>query len=127
MFSRVSLLRSSRLAQTSIARCKSATTAEQQGLASAVPASQPAVAVERVSVPVITSVLAGTAGVLTVSAAAAAVETATARSVPPFDMHNHRFDQTHYSGRFFRMILRHVRAHIVLVKCWASPPGARSG
>eukprot|EP00549_Striatella_unipunctata_P011755 CAMPEP_0118686266 /NCGR_PEP_ID=MMETSP0800-20121206/7716_1 /TAXON_ID=210618 ORGANISM="Striatella unipunctata, Strain CCMP2910" /NCGR_SAMPLE_ID=MMETSP0800 /ASSEMBLY_ACC=CAM_ASM_000638 /LENGTH=406 /DNA_ID=CAMNT_0006583289 /DNA_START=35 /DNA_END=1255 /DNA_ORIENTATION=+ len=49
--------------------------------------------------------LAMTAGVVTVSVGAVAVEQATASSVPPFDPYGQRFDQSTFTGRFFKMIL----------------------
>jgi sideroflexin-5 len=58
-------------------------------------------------VPVLLSLLAATAGVVSVSAAAALVEQVTAsQSVPPFDANGQRFDQTLYSGRLFKMLLQ---------------------
>lgn len=56
-------------------------------------------------VPIVQSLLAAAAGVLTVSAAAYATEEATAKSVPPFSPTGQRFDQSDFSGRFCRMLL----------------------
>jgi len=45
------------------------------------------------------------AAVLTVSAGAAVVESATSSSCPPFDPRGQRFDQSTFAGRFSRMFL----------------------
>jgi sideroflexin-5 len=58
-------------------------------------------------VPVLLSLLAATAGVVSVSAAAAIVEQVTAsQNVPTFDANGQRFDQALYSGRLFKMLLQ---------------------
>jgi len=49
--------------------------------------------------------MAAAAGIATVSIAAAAVESTTASSVPPFNPSDQRFDQSTFAGRFCRMIL----------------------
>lgn len=56
-------------------------------------------------VPVLQSLLAAAAGVLTVSTAAAITENVTASSVPPFSPTGQRFDQSNFAGRFSRMLL----------------------
>jgi hypothetical protein len=56
------------------------------------------------SVPVVASLLAAFAGVSGVSVAAAAVESATSESCPPFSVKGQRYDQDAFVGRFSRMI-----------------------
>ena len=58
------------------------------------------------TIPIVTSLLAAAAGVVTVSAAAAAVEMSTADRVPPYSPSQQRFDQSHFAGRFNRMLLQ---------------------
>lgn len=60
---------------------------------------------EEASIPLGKTVVAMVAGVLTVSAGAAVVESATAADCPPFDPSGERFDQTTFFGRFCKMIL----------------------
>lgn len=49
--------------------------------------------------------LAWATGIATLSGFAAIVEVSTADSCPPFDVHGERFDQSHFFGRFCRMVL----------------------
>jgi hypothetical protein len=49
--------------------------------------------------------LAWAAGLTTLSGVASLVEATTAKQCPPFDPHGQRFDQSHFYGRFCRMIL----------------------
>ena len=56
-------------------------------------------------VPIGASMAAALAGVTTVSLAAAAVEFATAKSVPVYDKNGQRFSQADFGGRFCRMLL----------------------
>lgn len=51
------------------------------------------------------SLLAAVLGIGTVSLAAAAVENASASSVPKFDLKGQRFDESNFMGRFSRMLL----------------------
>lgn len=83
---------------TGIHRLKSATTADV--------ASEAASGAKSSSVPIVKSLLAAAAGVTTVSAAAAVVEMATADQCPPYDPQGQRFDQSHFLGRFSRMLLQ---------------------
>lgn len=121
MFSRVSLFRSAhlRVVTKNSFRCQSAaTTAEALPAAAAAAKTTPAAETTATAttsgrVPVTLSLLAAAAGVVTVSAAAAAVETWTASTVLPYPTTassssggQQRFDQTNYSGRFFRMLLQ---------------------
>jgi hypothetical protein len=58
------------------------------------------------NVPILQSLLAALAGVVTVSTAAAVVESATASSCPKYtSATTERFDQSKYSGRFSKMLL----------------------
>ena len=54
---------------------------------------------------VVQSLAAAGAGVVTVSLAAAAVEQATANTVPAFTLHGQRFAPEHFAGRFCQMLL----------------------
>jgi len=69
------------------------------------PSSNTAIKSNAETVPLVSTFLTMTAGVLTVSGAAAAVEVATADQVPPFDPLGQRFDQSTFLGRFSKMIL----------------------
>mmetsp|Transcript_11998 Transcript_11998/g.18416 ORF Transcript_11998/g.18416 Transcript_11998/m.18416 type:complete len:393 (-) Transcript_11998:106-1284(-) len=55
--------------------------------------------------PVMQSLIAAVAGICTVSAVAAAVESSTASEVPSFDPKGQRFSQKTFGGRFARMLL----------------------
>eukprot|EP00586_Coscinodiscus_wailesii_P019329 CAMPEP_0172499316 /NCGR_PEP_ID=MMETSP1066-20121228/125504_1 /TAXON_ID=671091 /ORGANISM="Coscinodiscus wailesii, Strain CCMP2513" /LENGTH=326 /DNA_ID=CAMNT_0013272991 /DNA_START=82 /DNA_END=1059 /DNA_ORIENTATION=+ len=57
------------------------------------------------SIPITQTLLAMTAGVLTVTAAAATVESVTSSSIPPFSPDGQRYSQSSFSGRFCRMLL----------------------
>jgi sideroflexin-5 len=57
------------------------------------------------SVPIFQSLLAATAGIVTVSMAAVLVENTTASTVPEYDPAGQRFDQSTFMGRFSKMLL----------------------
>ncbi len=97
-------------------RCKSATTsatttasvkdaAKASTKAAAPKATSSASSTAQSSVPLLNTAIAATAGIATVSVAAAIVESSTAGDVPPFDPSGERFDQSTFLGRFSKMIL----------------------
>jgi len=85
-------------------RYKSAVTADQKIIV-ARNAEEMTTTTTTASFPIATSLLAAVMGIGTVSAAAAVVESMTAVSVPTFDPKGQRYDQTHFIGRFSRMLL----------------------
>ena len=92
-------------------RCKSAATTSapkntlkstNANAASAKPSSSQS---EAQSIPLLSTALAATSGILTVAIAATAIENTTAPNVPPFDPAGERFDQSTFIGRFSKMML----------------------
>ena len=81
-------------------RCKSSQAIEKEAVAESSTAAQ-----TTDTVPIGASLAAALAGVTLVSAAAAAVEYATASSCLPYSANGQRFSQDEFTGRFARMLL----------------------
>jgi sideroflexin-5 len=96
------------LRQRSAAVCKTQTTTNRR-YKSVVPSEsfteKTATKNDEGGVPIVYSLLAATAGIVTVSLASYAVEVSTAKSVPTYNPNQERFDQSTFIGRFSKMLL----------------------